>query len=182
VTASDDLARLSVRAKEAEDRAAAARGRPRPTLKRTSRRRERPLRPRPRNCANRPTRTRTSSQSGGATCSVRGTTTSRRFAKTSIARDRSTTWIGRRGTPTTPKTTRRLRSRSRMQRSRRPSTRRKQHHAQARSSLCSLSEWTSSGSYGEPRTRCSCAAASRQREQLRAATAGERCQAIAIAR
>ena len=62
---SDKLAELSTRAKEAEGRAAAARGKSRPTFKRTPRPRERMLRPELRSCANPLRRTRTSSRFGG---------------------------------------------------------------------------------------------------------------------
>ena len=119
---SDKLAELSTRAKEAEGRAAAARGSPRPTFKRTPRPRERMLRPELRSCANPLRRTRPSSRSGGMTCSARGTSTSRRFATTSTPSALSTTRIAPSGAPSTERTTQCSRSSSRTRRSRRRST------------------------------------------------------------
>ena len=95
---------------------------PTPILKRTSRPRERPLKQRLRSCGSRPTRTRTSFRSGGTTCSVRGTSTSPRFARTSIPGELSTTRIELRSSPRSERTMRRSRLSSRTPRSRRQST------------------------------------------------------------
>ena len=119
---SDQLAELATRAKEAEDRATAARDKSKADLEADVEPRERLLKTGLRSCASRLTRTRTSSQSGGTTYSARGTSTSRRFATTSRASELSTTWIEPSGAPSIERTTRRSPSTSRTRQSRRRST------------------------------------------------------------
>ena len=91
---SDELTKLAARAKEAEDHAAAARGKAKAdlqadveTARASSQAEAKKLRESAEADKHKP-------QSGGATCSARGTSMSQRFAKTSIARGLSMTWIG----------------------------------------------------------------------------------------
>jgi len=124
MAASDQLTKLAARAKEAEDRAAAARGKAK--LSRISSRalrqgasaeakadKLRQAADGTRQLANHtrnrhvlvPASNEESSPPGGMTWSARGTNTSQRSARTSMPSARSTTRTGRSGTPRRPKTT-----------------------------------------------------------------------------
>ena len=120
---SDQLSELAARSNEAEEHTAAAREKSKANTRapvvETARA---SAQARARSCASRPRRTRTSSRSGGMTCSAHGTSTWQRFATTSMPSGPSTTWIAPSAARRRELTTRRSRSSSHTPRSRRRST------------------------------------------------------------